>query len=404
MLTFNHVQAAWQSLRSNRLRTMLTMLGVTIGVASITTILALTNGANTIISNQVDAIGGNIAVVRPQAPPNEVLQFSSGQQQLISSLTELDITTLEKIPNVTAVAPIMQLGGAVTGNTPAPFGTPIVATTPSFIDISQFDVAEGQFLDPKLNPATAVIGAQLSIDIFGTEQSIGKTVNIRDKPFTVIGVLKRTNAPIHYNQVDIDRSVVIGYEIGKVLNHNAPSVQQINIQSDSVTNLDKVIVESNKALLKNHLDQADFAILSGESIAQPMSNVFAIIAGASVAIAGISLLVGGVGIMNIMLVSVSERTREIGIRKALGATNSDIVAQFLIEALCFSIGGALLGLIFGYIGAFAISMLLPFDPLLSWSTVGTAFAISLITGMLFGLYPAIKASQKDPITALKQFN
>jgi len=406
-LFLNHIQNAQQSIKSNRLRSLLTMIGITIGVASITTIMALSAGANKIVSSQVDALGGNIAVIRPGVAPEDTIDglssIAADRQYAASSLTDADVMAVQSIENVKAVAPIMVLGGAVTGKNEGPKNTPIVATTPELADVSGLKVSDGQFLDPALNASTAVIGPQLSINLFGTEHSIGYTVKIKGEPFTIIGILKRTNDPINYNNVDFDNSILINLGSGRELNQGATHLQQINIQSDSVANLDSVIVETNKALLRNHFNEVDFSVLSGEQIAQPTSRIFTAIAGVSVAIAAISLVVGGVGIMNIMLVSVAERTREIGIRKALGASNWDIVAQFLIESLALSIGGGISGYIIGYISAFAISTFLTFDPVLNWEIAGIAIGVSVVIGTLFGIYPAIKAARKDPISALRQY-
>ncbi|MFY9228277.1 MAG: ABC transporter permease [Candidatus Microsaccharimonas sp.] len=408
ILLISHIQNARQSLKSNRLRSTLTMLGVTIGVASITTILSLSSGASKIISNQVDALGGNIAVIRPgivsTAPINDLAEFPTQQNFSASTLTETDITRLQQIQNVTGIAPIIVLTGAVKANSTAPADTQIVATTPELEMVSDLKVAEGQFLDPNLNTDTVVIGPQLSINIFGTEQSIGKQVSIRGTPFTVIGILKRANSPINYNGVDFDNAIIINKESGRAINQGTLQIQQINVRTDSVASLDKVIIDINKTLLKTHLGEADFSVLSGAQIAQPTNRLFSAIAGTTTAIAAISLLVGGIGIMNIMLVSVAERTREIGIRKALGASNGDIVAQFLIESLTLSIGGGIVGYIVGYLGAFAISTFLTFDPVFSWEIAAIAIGLSLFIGTIFGLYPAIRASKKDPISALRQYD
>lgn len=405
-LLFTHIQNARQSIRANRMRSLLTMLGVTIGIASITTILALGVGATRIIGKQVDALGGNIAVVRPGAEAGtltqEVTQF--GAQFAASTLTDADIAAVEGISHVEAVAPLMVLHGAVTGDSPAPSNTPVVATTPKLETVSNLIMKDGQFLDPSLSNATAVVGPQLAVNLFGTEQAIGKTVNIKGKPFTIIGILKRQNDPVNYNNVDFDNAAVINMDSGRELNQGASHIQQINIKSDSVGNLEGVITQVNQTLLRTHLGQVDFSVLSGDQIAQPTSKIFMAIAGASVAIAAISLIVGGIGIMNIMLVNVVERTREIGIRKALGATSGDIVWQFLIESLALSIGGGVAGYLLGYALAFGISMLLTFDPVLNWQIAAVALGVSVIIGTLFGLYPAIRAARKDPISALRQYD
>lgn len=408
LLLLSHIQNARQSIRSNRLRSVLTMLGITVGVASITTIMSLGAGAGAIVQNQVDSLGGNIAVVRPGKITNDPLETLSNitkqQQFSASTLTDVDIAAIEQIKHVEAVAPLMILQGAVSGSQTAPINTPIVATTPQLETVSSLVIADGQFLDPSLRGNTAVIGAQLSIDLFGTEQSIGKTVVLKGEPFTVIGILQRTNTPVNYNVVDFDAAALISLDSGRQLNQGASHLQQINVQSESVSNLDGVIIEINKALLRSHLGQADFTVLSGDEIAQPTSQMFSAIAGVSVAIAAISLLVGGISIMNIMLVSVAERTREIGIRKALGATNGDIVWQFLIESLALSIGGGIAGFVLGYALAFGVSLFLTFDPILNWEIAGIAIGLSVIAGTLFGLYPAIRASRKDAISALRQYD
>lgn len=408
MLLWNHIQNAQDSLRSNRMRSFLTMLGITIGVASITAILALSGGASQIVGNQVDQMGGNIAVVRPGHIETDGLEqlanFSAQQNFITSTLTENDVKSITEIDNIEHVAPMMVISGAVSGDSEAPRNTPVIATTPAFEKVSGLTVRDGQFLDPALNDNTVVIGPQLSINTFGTKQSIGKTLSIRGASFTIVGILERANTPVNYNGVDLDNAAIINQVSGQQLNQGSSQIQQINIQANSVSNLDQVIVDTNKLLLKNHLNEVDFTVLSGDEIAQPSSQLFAAVAGVTAVIAAISLLVGGVGVMNIMLVNVAERTREIGIRKAVGASNSDIVAQFLIESLFLSIGGGISGYIIGYVVAFAASTFLTFDPIFTWDIGLAALAVSLIVGTLFGLYPAIRAARKDPINALKQYD
>ena len=407
-LFLSHLQNAREALRAHRMRSFLTMLGITIGVASITAILALGAGASSVVGRQVEALGGTIAVVGPgsivESGINRLTELPNQQRFAASTLTSSDLASIQDVENVVAAAPLMVLSGVVQGESTAPADTPIVATTPDIVEVNELDIRDGQFLASDLSIDTAVIGPQLSISAFGTEQSIGKTITVKGKPFTVVGILERTNTPINFNGVDFDNAVFINNDSGMALNQGSTQIQQINFRVASLGDLDRAIIDVNKVLLRNHLGQADFSVLSGEEVAAPTNQLFVAIAAVTTAIAAISLLVGGVGIMNSMLIGVAERTREIGIRKALGASNTDITAQFLIESLALSIGGGIGGFALGYAIAFVVSLGLPFDPGISWTIVLVATVVSLGVGLLFGLYPALRAAYKDPINALRQYD
>lgn len=406
-LYMNHAQNAYQSLRTNRSRSMLTMLGVTIGVASVTAILALSGGASRIIDNQIDSLGGNIVVIRPGGQKNiitNITQPQPNQDYAASTLTEEDVTDLGSIKHVSAVAPLMVLTGTIKADSVAPSDSSVVVTTPQLAEISNLKLREGQFFDDQIAQNSVVVGKQLSINIFGTESSIGSSLTIRGKPFMVVGVLAMINKPINYNSVDFDNAVIVNYPAGKSLNSDVTQIQQIDIKADSIVDLKQVAAAANSILHSNHNGEKDYSVLTGSKISQPTSQFFYTITGVTTAIAAISLVVGGIGIMNIMLVTVAERTREIGIRKALGASNSDIAWQFLIESLAISISGGITGYLLGYAIAFITGDYLTFNPVVNWQIATVALAISIVMGTLFGLYPAIRAARKDPIESLNRHN
>lgn len=407
VLLFDHLRGAKQSLKANRVRTLLTVLGIAIGVASMTIILSLGAGVTKVISSQVASLDGSVAIVRPGVQPKKASDLSNPLAQQAfstSTLNEKDASDIKKLPHVTAAAPLMLLTGTVGAQEGTVRQDTIVATTPDLPKTVSLPVAVGQFFDDMTDPHTVVIGDQLSVDVFGTEQSIGKIMKIRGQQFRVIGVLKRLNDPINFTTVDFDRSAIISLDVAKDFHQGSAQIQQINIRADSTSNLSGIVSAADKLLTDNHLGEKDSTILAGNDITKPTSQFFVGLTTVMTLIAGISLLVGGVGIMNIMLVSVAERTREIGLRKAVGASDFNIIGQFLIEALMMSLIGGILGYVVGYLIAFVVSSFLTFDPAFTWQVASAAIGTAVITGGVFGLYPAIRASRRDPIESLRQYH
>lgn len=407
LLISDHYRTARQSLDRSKTRAFLTMLGVSIGVASITAILALSGGVNKVIGKQVADLGDTIAVVRPLVGEPTLADLSNpspSNAYSTSPLQERDIASIAELDGTEAVAPLMTLSGSVrTAQATANDGI-VVATTPELETVSGFEVTDGQFIDSVTKQNTAVIGTQLSIDLFGTEQSIGQNFTVRGQSFTIIGILERQNKPINYNNIDFDHAAIISLESGKLFNGGVAQIQQINVKAKPGTDMNAFGNAIETTLERNHDNQKDTDVFIGQEIAKPTSELFRFVSVVMAVIASISLVVGGIGIMNIMLVGVSERTREIGLRKAVGASNGTIVSQFLIEALIISVLGGLFGFLGGYFIAFLVSLLIPYDPTFSWSIVGWALGLSVGVGVLFGLYPAIRAARKDPIESLRRYH
>lgn len=409
ILLLNHIENARESLRSNKLRTRLTVLGITLGVACMTAIMALSLGAVRLVDRQISELDGNMVVVRPGTGENpdsvqDMLNPASNDSFSVSSLVEDDIAAIANVDNVTEVAPLMSVSGRVQSQDETVNDATIVATTPELATVSNFAIRDGQFIDSITNTNTAVIGNQLSVDLFGTNQSIGQTFSIRNQTFTVIGILKPVPTGINYNNFNLNKAAIINLESGKQFNEGVAHIRQINIRVDDISKLDATTEAIAAAVKKSHDGEEDFRVLTGSDISRPSSQLFVAVAAAATSVAIVSLIIGGIGIMNIMLVGVAERTREIGIRKAVGASNMHISMQFMIEALAMSMSGGLAGFALGYGIAFLATPILPFLPGFEWYIPVLAFGISVVIGTIFGMYPAIRAARKNPIDALRQYH
>ena len=403
----SHIQNALESLAANRMRTFLTILGVLVGIASMTIIFALSGGLGQMIVDQVDDQGGAIVVIRPKEPgvnnKNIISSLATSKAFTKSSITEQDVTNASKAKDVLAASPIAVFSSdlksaneTITGN--------ILATSPDLEKIVNLKLADGQFITNTSGANNTVIGHQMAVDLFGTSQAIGQNIYIKGQPFLVVGVLEKHKNSINFSNVDFDNVAIINFSAGKILNQDTIQIQQINVKVNSINNLASTDENIRKVVAEAHKDNDDFEVLSGDKISHPANQFIEIITMVLTLVASVSLVVGGIGIMNIMLVNVSERTREIGIRKALGANNSQIMLQFLTESMIISLTGGLFGYIAGYSFSYGLSLFLPFTPLLSWQIALIVGGISIIVGVFFGIYPAFKASKKDPIESLRYYN
>ena len=401
-----NIENALESLRANRLRTFLTMLGVMIGISSVVIIFSLSGGVSSMISNQIMAEGGALAVVRPKEltanNKNIITNLATSRNFTQSSIKNEDLALISKTKDVLAVAPLANFSAKVKGDGDEKYAN-LLATSPNLDQTVSLKVREGQFIAESANANTVVIGDQMAIDLFGTTQALGKEITMKGEKFIVIGVLAHQSSSINFSNVDFNNTAIIPYSTAKRIIGDNLQIQQVNIRVKSVNNLNQVQQEIEKGIQKNHNSEKDFEVLVGKNISHPSDKFIELSTLILAIVASVSLVVGGIGIMNIMLVNVSERTREIGIRKALGANNRHILFQFLTESMIISFGGGLFGYLIGYAFSFGVSMFLPFSPIISWQIALLVCGLSTVVGVIFGIYPAFRAARKDPIVSLRQY-
>ena len=402
-----NIENAIESLHANRLRTFLTMLGVMIGIASVVVIFSLSGGVGSMISNQIVAEGGALAVVRPKEltanDKNVITSLATSKSFTQSSITNEDLGMISKIKEVSAVAPLANFSAKVRGDGEEKYAN-LLATSPNLDQTVSLKVREGQFIADSANANTVVLGNQMAIDLFGTTQAVGKEITMKGEKFIVIGVLTHQSSSINFSNVDFNNTAIIPYETAKRIIGDNLQIQQVNIHAKSINSLGAIQKQIESDLLKKHNGERDFEVLTGKNISHPSDKFIELSTLILAIVASVSLVVGGIGIMNIMLVNVSERTREIGIRKALGANNRHILFQFLTESMIISLGGGLFGYLIGYAFSFGVSMFLPFSPIISWQIALLVCGLSTVVGVIFGLYPAFRAARKDPIVSLRQYS
>jgi putative ABC transport system permease protein len=402
------IAIALRALQVNRLRSALTMLGIIIGVAAVIAMVAVGSGATARIQEQIQSIGSNLIIVLPGSITNSGIRLGSGASQ---TLTEDDAKAIAaECPAVSAVAPTVRGGEQVVyGNNN--WSTVVQGTTPEYLVIRELPVIAGRpFTSQDVDAAAkvALLGQTVVQNLFGAADPVGQVIRIHNVPFTVLGVLMpKGQSPTGQDQDDI---ILIPISTAKrdvlgVNKANARAVAALLVQAASPSLMEEAQQEMAGLLRQRHHIPAgqedDFTIrnlaevfAAQESSAQVMSMLLG-------AIASVSLIVGGIGIMNIMLVSVTERTREIGLRLAVGAKTRDILSQFLVEAVTLSVLGGMVGIALGLSASALISHLAKWSTLVSPAAILLAFVFSGLVGIGFGYYPARKAALLDPIEALR---
>ncbi len=392
---------ALEALWSNKLRSLLTALGIFIGVAAVIAALTLTQGAGAFITGNIASLGTNVITIIPGSTQTRGAFGGEGTTQ---SLTPQDALALKHIRHVTGVSPIISLNAQVVyGN--QNWNTRVQGVNTAFQDIQGWQMAEGNWFSEAQDRSglpVALLGQTVVHNLFdaiGTDP-IGQTIRIRDQEYHVVGVLQAKGGG--FNQDDV---VFIPFNTALIRLKNTTFVDQILMQVDSADNVNQVqqditaILERRHQILSGSPD--DFRAISSIQLLQTAQQFTQILTFLLVGIAAISLTVGGIGIMNIMIVSVTERTREIGIRMSIGARRRDIRNQFLIEALVLSLIGGAIGMLIGFALGFMITRITGLPFVVTAASILLPFVISSIIGIVFGLYPAVRASRLDPIVALR---
>jgi putative ABC transport system permease protein len=403
------IHIALRSIGANKLRSGLTMLGIIIGVMSVISMLSIGQGAQAAITNQITSIGTNLLYVRPGSTQSGGVRSAEGSA---ATLTQEDGEALTRLANVVAVAPQVESFGQVVylGNND---NGRIIGTTPEYLDVMNVTLAEGEFISASnvtAKSAVVVLGAQIATDLFDTASPVGQSVRINGQTFRVIGVMTAkggTGAMNSDTQIYVPITTAMSRlsRSGQFRGGNNVSVLNVKITDTKVQ--DSIVQAISEVLRERHhvQFQDDFNIQSQQDILNTANQVTGILTIFLGGVAAISLIVGGIGIMNIMLVSVTERTREIGLRKAVGARKRDILTQFLTEATFLSLSGGLIGILFGAIiarfmqgislGGTTINAMVGVDSVL------LAVAFSAGVGLFFGSYPANRAAGLRPIEALR---
>ncbi len=406
-MILNNIRLAWASIKTARFRSLLTMLGIIIGVASVVTTVSLGEGVRREVRSQVDAYGESLITIWPGNVVTRDAQGTVTGYNILgnfnaSILTQEDVASVQNAVGVKQVTPLSVINGQVAyEDTTAPHAT-VAATTSNFADIMQQEFLVGGFLADSDNGRNfAVLGSSVADALFKNNAPIGRSITFRDQQFLIKGVFDTFSSSSLSPGLDLNNTVFIPYATGQALSQDRASVFQIFAVADDADAVDNTKQAIETGLRETRGGQQDFTVLKQEEMLGLTTNVVLLLTTLIGAVAAVALIVGGVGIMNVMLVSVTERTHEIGVRKAVGATNRQILTQFLVEAGMLTVVGSIIGLMVAGVANIFIRLFTDLTPVITLPVVLIAIAAALIIGVLFGVLPAVKAARKDPITALR---
>ena len=427
-MILENVKFALGSLWSNKARALLTMLGVIIGVGSVITLISIGEGIRSEFSNQIESIGSNLIIVASgdvgisnddkEENPNVIYtqpQSSGGFGSMASSinptLLQEDVDDIKNnIQGLTGVSGMSISGAIPYYDNKRIIGPMVFAMEPDGFNLFQgeeFGMLAGDYFKEDINQREIVIGNITKDGIFGTnrdpDEVIGKKIKLFDEDFTIIGIFKEeesSSSSLISGGGMFSDTIVLPLTTNQELS-DSTKFYRIMVNTENPDKVDDIKSQMQGILKENHGSQDDFTVFTEEEILGIFNDFFGILTSAVSGIAAISLIVGGIGIMNIMLVAVSERTREIGVRKSIGATFNNVLGQFIIEAIILSLLGGILGVLFAYSAGWGIEKYANLPTSITYDAMLLAFGISFIVGLVFGIAPAIKAARKSPIEALR---
>ena len=401
-----NLKTAINSLRSAKWRSLLTMLGIIIGISSVVTVVSLGEGLKQQVVGQINTLGSDVLTVRP----GKLVSDGSAKEKLnllallsTSTLSEQGVTSISKLPSVGAVVPIDFVTNSVSNDGQRLDNVSVLGTSAELNDILRPKIDFGGFFTKdNASDHVAVVGSAVAAQLFGDVNPIGHSVNVLGQDFVVRGAINPSaGGLISAQQADLNYTVFLPLEPAKSLVGGKVNISQILIRAKASVNPDVVVTDVQKTLLQNRGGAEDFTVLKQDQLLELTGGVVSTATGFITGLAAVALLVGGIGIMDIMLVSVSERTREIGIRKAVGATNRQILSQFLTEGLALTIGGGFIGIIVSLIIFTLLRLYTGLHPVINAPVMILAVVVSIVVGVIFSVAPALKAARKDPIVALR---
>ena len=407
-LTSGNLKTAIASVKSSKWRSLMTMMGIIIGIVSVVTVVSIGEGVKHQVVSQINHLGKDLITIRPgQIVDRNKDGVITGVNLFAGytatgTLTDDDVQAVRDTTGVKAAVPLSIVAGQIRFDNKSSSGVTMIGTTPDLPTLLNQKLAYGDFFTHSdSNQNGAVIGTQVAREVFGQEVPLGQSFDFQGQTFVVRGVFDEFKSAPFSLETDFNKAVFIPYQLAQDLTSKKAVIYEILAQAKGASVADKTATAVTASVKKSHGNQEDFTVLKANDTLSVTSNILNLLTRLIAGIAAISLLVGGIGIMNVMFVSVTERMQEIGIRKAIGATSRQIMNQFLVEATVLSVVGGIIGVTISLIINVLLRIFTSLSPIVSWQIVALAAGVSLVVGIVFGTIPALKAARKDPIEALR---